>query len=516
MLAKKYLICAILILFLPALVLAQDPFLEDINFPFNSNIVVDDLKQIPGIAAMLRNAPDLFLEIGGHSDSTGTEEYNQGLSFERVQSVKRILIEHGVAADRISITGYGEDRPKVDNATKEDRFQNRRAVFSIYRIKDGKKDYFYKDNVLVKSLDIVKTPDGKAAFTSGPLKAQEEIGGGRRVVRLGNHKAGVSVGVGSDDGDLTGTLAGRLFFPFHERFAFQGGLRGNFNDTVKECQLDAGMVGKHETFQLGMFGSLKFADIDGYDDTASLSQLGLVASRLFDRGSVGVFVTEGLDDDDNIASEQRYVSSDLIVTDTYLEVQDKYGFNFDYTFQNGLCLNGDLGIVKADDDEATGSLKVGYPFIRSTQVFLQGSYNNGYLEDDDNYQVVVGIELGNWNSKKDAAKDMRPMQVPQVSYALRTKAHISEGAANKPPGQVGISASPVSGQPFSISFTGSAADPDGYIASYDWDFGDGTTGSGQTVTHTYKVPGVFNVRLTVADDLGATAALTQEQEVPVW
>ena len=108
------------------------------------------------------------------------------------------------------------------------------------------------------------------------------------------------------------------------------------------------------------------------------------------------------------------------------------------------------------------------------------------------------------------------MQVPQVSYQLKTRTYISKEASNKPPRNVSFSASAVSGSPFAVFFAGTATDPDGYIAAYNWDFGDGATGSGQTVTHTYSVPGIFNVRLTVADNNGATASLTKEVKAPRW
>jgi len=61
----------------------------------------------------------------------------------------------------------------------------------------------------------------------------------------------------------------------------------------------------------------------------------------------------------------------------------------------------------------------------------------------------------------------------------------------------------------SVSFDGSASnDADGTIASYTWDFGDGSTGSGVTTTHTYNVVGTYTVTLTVKDNLGATASDT--------
>jgi len=500
---KKIAVCVALVFLLPAVIGAEDRGLEDINFLFDSSILVDDLKQLSRIAKILEGDPDLFVEIGGHSDTMGPEEYNRGLSSERALAVKKGLVEQGVASERISIEAYGEDLPKAGNETNEGRFQNRRAVFSIYKMDHGEKDYFYKDNALVKPLVVDQPSIEKGA--AGP-----------RGLGLGNNRAGIAVGIGSDDGDLTGTLDGRLFFPFYERLAFQGGLRGNINDTLKEYQVDAGIVGKRERFQVGLFGSLKFADLEDHDDIASLSQLGLVGAYLFDRGSVGAFITEAIDPDDDISSKERYVASDLIITETYLKVRDKYGLNFDFAFDNGILINGDLGIVRADDDEATGHLKVAYPFVAGTNAFVRGSYNNGYMEDDSNYAVVVGIELGNWNGKMGGMEDIRPMQVPEVSYELKTRTYISEEASNKPPRQVAIFASPVSGSPFAVSFAGSATDPDGYIAHYGWDFGDGTTGSGETVTHTYKVPGIFVVRLTAADNNGATVSLTQEVTVPTW
>lgn len=83
-----------------------------------------------------------------------------------------------------------------------------------------------------------------------------------------------------------------------------------------------------------------------------------------------------------------------------------------------------------------------------------------------------------------------------------------EPPPNQPP-TVWMTASPLPARgpsPLTINFAAYAADPDGFIASYSWDFGDGQTSSQVSVSHTYLVPGDYTVRITVADGAGATAS----------
>jgi PKD repeat protein len=81
----------------------------------------------------------------------------------------------------------------------------------------------------------------------------------------------------------------------------------------------------------------------------------------------------------------------------------------------------------------------------------------------------------------------------------------SSGVANQPP-VAAVSANPTSGNaPLSVSFDGTAShDPDGTIASYSWNFGDGGTGTGATASHAYQNAGSYTAVLTVTDNLGAT------------
>ena len=78
-----------------------------------------------------------------------------------------------------------------------------------------------------------------------------------------------------------------------------------------------------------------------------------------------------------------------------------------------------------------------------------------------------------------------------------------------------FTAAPTTGDaPLPVGFDAAAStDPDGTIVSYDWDYGDQTTGSGQTPSHTYSGPGTYTVTLTVSDDRGGTATATTEVTV---
>jgi outer membrane protein OmpA-like peptidoglycan-associated protein len=103
-------------------------FESDVLFDVDSAIVKPEAR------AALDQAVDVFLEYRktailaqGHTDSTGTEEHNQGLSERRARSVVNHLVGNGVDADRITAIGYGEGYPVADNGTAAGRAANRRV-----------------------------------------------------------------------------------------------------------------------------------------------------------------------------------------------------------------------------------------------------------------------------------------------------------------------------------------------------------------------------------------------------
>ena len=80
---------------------------------------------------MMKNSPNVVVEIAGYTDNTGHVEYNKQLSQRRANAVKNYLVEHGVETERITAEGYGIVNPIGDNTTKEGRRLNRRIEFKI-------------------------------------------------------------------------------------------------------------------------------------------------------------------------------------------------------------------------------------------------------------------------------------------------------------------------------------------------------------------------------------------------
>ena len=99
-----------------------------LNFGFDKAAITDEMVPVLEQAKMiLEEEPGTTYEIAGHTDSTGPEAYNQGLSERRAAAVVNWMTANGISADRLEPKGYGENSPKYDNGTKEGRRLNRRV-----------------------------------------------------------------------------------------------------------------------------------------------------------------------------------------------------------------------------------------------------------------------------------------------------------------------------------------------------------------------------------------------------
>jgi len=107
-------------------------FNSQILFGFDqSNLSADAKNNLDKLVVVLNNYPDTDIEIQGHTDSTGSEDYNQNLSVRRATSVSGYLKQNGISGRRINTVGFGELYPKYSNDSESGRAQNRRVEFLI-------------------------------------------------------------------------------------------------------------------------------------------------------------------------------------------------------------------------------------------------------------------------------------------------------------------------------------------------------------------------------------------------
>jgi OOP family OmpA-OmpF porin len=107
--------------------------LKGVNFAFNSTELTPQSKGIlDEWVAKIKADKTIRVEVAGHTDSIGSDAYNQKLSEGRAKSVVDYFVSQGVSADRLKAVGYGKTKPVASNATDEGRAQNRRVELQIF------------------------------------------------------------------------------------------------------------------------------------------------------------------------------------------------------------------------------------------------------------------------------------------------------------------------------------------------------------------------------------------------
>ena len=118
---------------------APEPALEtvrvelDVKFDFDKDRVKEEsYGDIKNLADFMNQYPQTTTTVEGHTDSVGSDAYNQGLSERRANAVRNVLVnQYGVDGSRVNAVGYGKTRPVADNATDAGRAINRRVEAEV-------------------------------------------------------------------------------------------------------------------------------------------------------------------------------------------------------------------------------------------------------------------------------------------------------------------------------------------------------------------------------------------------
>ncbi len=105
----------------------------DVKFDFDkAQVKPESYGDIKNLADFLTQYPQTTTVVEGHTDSVGSDAYNQGLSERRANAVRDVLVnQYGVGSDRVNAVGYGETRPVADNASADGRAVNRRVEAEV-------------------------------------------------------------------------------------------------------------------------------------------------------------------------------------------------------------------------------------------------------------------------------------------------------------------------------------------------------------------------------------------------
>lgn len=119
-------------LLLTPIVVGQTIRLNNIFFDFGSDTLrPESFPELQRVAGLLRDNPQVIIQISGHTDNVGNDQSNVSLSQRRANAVMEYLLAQGLPHNRVSAHGYGRARPIVPNDTEAGRSQNRRVEFTI-------------------------------------------------------------------------------------------------------------------------------------------------------------------------------------------------------------------------------------------------------------------------------------------------------------------------------------------------------------------------------------------------
>lgn len=122
-------------IFLDRIVIDKPIVLENIYYDLDKFFIREDAKPVlDSLVTLMEDNPEIFVELGSHTDARAPDDYNMELSRKRALSAVEYIISKGIAAERITAKGYGETQLIIKNAqTEEEHQQNRRTEFKVLR-----------------------------------------------------------------------------------------------------------------------------------------------------------------------------------------------------------------------------------------------------------------------------------------------------------------------------------------------------------------------------------------------
>ncbi len=537
---------------------------EEINFEFNSSVLVDGFPSLLRLSELLQKNPGYKVTLEGHTDRLGGDGYNDKLGMARASMVRDFLVKYGSRPSQIEVTTRGKVDPKYPGQrptytkTDEARWMNRRVVVTVMDdqgrtvsaagvgeairaieppkagmtdccsevlrrldklddIAKALKDLADQNADLRRQLAALRQAEqvleSKANQPAAPAPAPVTTAAAVDTSRNEPKFQSMGLNVGQDSrGSTTASAKGRFFGAFAEHYAFQAQGEYIYTREDKEGQLDLGLVDRIGRFQAGVFSSFKYVSLEGNQSGGTLGQAAVTLDYIFPWGKVGLFGTYAFMNNALINSEAAVlangVTSPDLFTQRYLQVVNQGGASASFGLWGDNYAEANAGFLKSAvyGDRFGGTLRLIFPLNQKVALTLEAGINPTIVGPKNDERATVGVQFGNALRPKEfmAATHPVPVDVPRVRYEVLTR-NVRNGhtapIADAGPDQIGVPAGPIT-----LNGSGSYS-PDGLPITYQW-----VQQAGPTVTLSSAASAMtsfpataaqsYVFQLTVTDSLG--------------
>lgn len=448
---------------------------EEINYEYNSSVLVDGFPSLLRLAELLQKNPGYKVKLEGHTDRIGGDQYNEKLGLARANTVRDFLVKYGARPGQIDVSTRGKVDPKYPgqkptySKTDEARWMNRRVVMTVTDdqgrtvsaagvgeairaieqprpqagggmtdccsevlkrldklddIAKALKDLADQNAQLRRDLDALK--QGQQVLESKanqpmPQPATPEAVAAAVAKDLPKPSPkfqllGVNLGADADQ-HLTATGKGRFFGPFGEHYALQAQGEFLYYKDQKEGQGDIGIVDRIGRFQGGLFASFKHVALSGNQNGGTLGQASLTLDYLFKNGKVGLYGTYAFMNSAMINSVAAVLPNGVVSPDLldqrYLRAINQAGASFTVGLWKENYLEGNFGYLKSEQygDRAGGTVRFIFPINTHFAVTLEGGLNETLLGAGNTGRAVAGIQIGNVLRPKEYLGQSAPVPV---------------------------------------------------------------------------------------------------------
>jgi hypothetical protein len=455
---------------------------EEINFEFNSSILVDGFPSLLRLAELLQKNPGFKVRLEGHTDRIGGDQYNEKLGLSRANMVRDFLVKYGARPGQIDVGTRGKVDPKYPgqkptySKTDEARWMNRRVVLTVTD-DQGRTVSAAGVGEAIRAIEPPKPQGGMTDCCSEVLKRLDKLDDIAKALKdLADQNAalrrdldalrqnqqvieskvnqpqakppsadevaaavvkdlpksppkfqllGVNLGEDQDE-HLTATGKGRFFGPFADHYAFQAQGEFLYYKDQKEGQADVGLVDRIGHFQAGLFGSVKHVALSGNQNGGNLGQASLSLDYIMKYGKVGLFGTYAFLNSAEINSVAAIlpngITSPDLLDQRFLRAINQAGASFSFGLWANNYLEGNVAYLKSQmyGDRAGATLRFIFPLNRHLAFTLEGDLNPTLLGAGNHGQALVGVQFGNAIRPKEFNATDRPVpvDVPAVRYEI--------------------------------------------------------------------------------------------------